>query len=203
MSVGTVPIEEAPIDAIPGGDPAAAIPVSLPQGGLTPEQLALAATAPPNANGDPVDKELAANPLPNAPLIPEPKNPIEVAAGNIKKVDELNAEQIKNAEEKTKLETQIATKSAEFKVAHEAELQKITQQQELHRQAAESQVTEARNKAESEPYHSYWESRSNGQKALIAVGLILNGVSWNPQHVNRGVQMLQDAMARGPLARGQ
>lgn len=194
MSVGEIPAE-VPIDAIPGGDPTAVLPP--PPSALPPmsvPELASAALPPPIAPVTPIDFALAEGASNLAAPVPvEPKTPVEATKQNLEKAKELGDEAAKIAEEKAANDIKLADETAKFKVQHQAELERLTQRQEAHRQEAEKVVTDMRAKAESMPYHTFFESRSNGQKALIGIGLILNGVSWNPQHVNRGIQMLEDA----------
>jgi hypothetical protein len=129
-----------------------------------------------------------------AKLIEEPKTPVEAADRNRADTEELGREKIRNAEEKAANDAKEAQLKATFKTEHEAALQKILDVQEQHRIAAEQAVTIARNKAEAAPYHSFFETRSIGQKAMIGIGLLLGGISWNENHVNRGEKMLDSAM---------
>ncbi len=123
-----------------------------------------------------------------------PKTPAEAAAQNAEDIKNAGAEKVAATEEKTKLDTQQAEERARFEQAKSEALTKIQTQQELHRQAAEAHVADVRAHAENEPYHTHWDSRSVGEKVAIAFGLIVGGVSWNENHVNRGVEMLNSAM---------
>lgn len=195
MSIGAIPIPPA---AIPPVDPVAELPpvapiAPLPGGNLTPEQLATAATVPLNPAASPLDAELAKLPPSAAPLPPEPKTPEEAAARNASTATAIGEEKVKNAEEKAANDVKTAEARKTYVDDFAKASQAILDRQEQQRQAAEQAVTVARNKAESEPYHTLWETRSIGQKVAIAFGLLVGGVSWNENHVNRGAAMLEAA----------
>lgn len=195
MSVGEVPIED--VDAISGPTPdlppVAPLP-PIPGGPLTAEQLAAAAAVPLNPAATPLDAELAKLPAAPAPVAAPPKTPEEAAARNAETATAIGDEKVKNAEEKAANDVKVAEKRKAFVDDHAVEFQKLLDRQEQHRQAAEQAITVARNKAETEPYHTLWETRGTGQKLAIAFGLIVGGISWNENHVSRGVQMLDSAM---------
>jgi hypothetical protein len=129
-----------------------------------------------------------------AKLIEEPKTPVEAADRNRADTEELGREKVRNAEEKAANDAKEAKLKETFKAEHEAALQKILDVQEQHRIAAQQAVTIARNKAETAPYHTLFETRTIGQTVAIGVGLLLGGISWNENHVNRGEAMLNSAM---------
>lgn len=173
--------------------PDVATPETPPSGDLTLEQEAAAATVPPPAFPDnPVDAALADAQAP--PAVVEPKTPVESAQQNLETAKKIGEEDVKNVEERNQLNAKLAEQRSKFVDEHAKEYSKLIAQQQLHRQAAQQEVIDARAAAENEPYHSYWESRTNGQKVAIALGQILGGVSWNPAHVNRAVTQLHDAM---------
>lgn len=178
----------------------------MPGGDLTAEQLAAAATVPRPAFPDnPIDAVLSAAPVtslaPPSPVVPgapppAPATPTDEAARNLAERRAVGEESVANATEKAALEKEKADKAEAFKAESAARLAKLQAEQELHRQAAAAHVADLRGQAESEPYHKFWETRSTGQEILTAIGLILGGVSWNANHVNRGVEMLNNAMNR-------
>lgn len=196
MSIGEVPSED--VDVISGSTPELppVAPLPIPGGSLTPEQLAAAATVPLTPTASPIDAELAKLPASAAPVVPEPKTPEEAAARNASKATEIGDETVKNAEEKAANDVEGAKARKTFTDDHAREFQKLLDRQEQHRQAAEQAVTVARNKAETEPYHTLWETRSIAQKLAISFGLLVGGVSWNENHVNRGEKMLEAATAQ-------
>ncbi len=200
MSIGAV--DETPesvdpnaVDAISGQLPPALQPppAAIPGGNLTPEQLAAAATVPLNPAASPLDAELAKLPASLPPQAPPPKTPVEAAARNVEEAAKIGEEKTVNAEEKAALDTKTAIARQTFLKDHGEAFQKVLDAQEQHRQAAEQAVTVARNKAETEPYHTLFETRSTAQKVAIALSLLVGGVSWNENHVNRGAQMLEAA----------
>ncbi len=199
MSIGAV--DETPesvdpnaVDAISGQlPPALQPPPPIPGGNLTPEQLAAAATVPLNPGASPLDAELAKLPASLPPAAPPPKTPVEAAARNVEEAAKIGEEKTVNAEEKAALDTKTAIARQTFLKDHGEAFQKVLDAQEQHRQAAEQAVTVARNKAETEPYHTLFETRSTAQKVAIALSLLVGGVSWNENHVNRGAQMLEAA----------
>jgi hypothetical protein len=158
-------------------------PPPVPGGQLTPDQLASAATGLPPSP-------------PPVPVVPPPTTPVEGAKQNAEKTAALGAEQVANAEEGAGLNTERAQLAETFKGEYAKALQDVLDRQAIHRQAAETAVTDARIKAESQPYHTYFESRTIGQNVATAIGLILGGISWNAGHVNRGVQLLETNMAQ-------
>ncbi len=185
------PAANLPVDALmsAASEPLPAVPP-------TPVDAALAPALPPQ--GGP-----ALSVLPPPVPVAAPTTPVEAAKGNVDKLAALDVEQQKIADEKTRLETEQATAKAEHDRQRSIALDKLTQQQEMHRVQAASAVAEARSKAESEPYHTLLESRSIGQNVATGIGLILGGVSWNANHVNRGVQMLEMAMRENEVLQRQ
>lgn len=176
------PAANLPLDALMAG--ASAPPPAVP---LTPVDTALATALPPD--GGP-----ALSALPPPPATPPPATPVEAAKRNVDELAKLDKEQETINAEKTRLETEQATAKAEHEKQKAEALGKLQARQEFHRTQAADAVAAARSEAESKPYHTFWESRSIGQNLSTAVGLILGGVSWNANHVNRGVQLLQHMM---------
>lgn len=194
-------LSDAPVTPIMEG----MVPPPPPPGGeLTPDQLMTVASAPPPAFPQ-TDVDAALAPYlaqqggPALALVPPPqseapKTPDEAAQQNLAAAKELGAEGVKNAEERTDLDQKAADEKAAFQAAHVEALKALQERQELHRQAAEANVAEARAKAETQPYHTLWETRNTGEKVAIGIGLLLGGVSWNANHVNRGAEMLDRAI---------
>lgn len=179
MSIGAIPIPPVAAALPP---PVAAEPVPV-----APIAPAVPVAAPPVAVTPTVE------PVQPAPIEP-PKTPVEAADINRAETEKLGREKVANAEEKAANDAKEAALKQTFVAEHQAALQKILDTQEQHRIAAEKAITVARNKAETEPYHTFFETRSIGQKAAIGIGLLLGGISWNENHVNRGEAMLNSAM---------
>jgi hypothetical protein len=174
-------------------------PPPAPVANLPLDALMAAASAPPPvAPTAPVDAALASV-LPPPEVVPgavpgAPATPVEAAKKTVGEVDALGREIQQLGDERTDLEKQQADQKAQLAREKETALAALQQRQELHRTQAADAVAEARSKAESQPYHTFWESRSIGQNVATAIGLILGGVSWNPNHVNRGVALLEKMM---------
>jgi hypothetical protein len=176
-------------------------PPPTPGGELTLDQLAAAATVPRPAFPDnALDAAISQTPPLGAPLTPptpvQPATPTEALAQDASATRANGAEQAANATEKAGIDEQRAQDEAKYKEDHARAMREILARQESHRTAAESRVVDARAKAESAPYHTLFEDSSTGQNVVRAIGLILGGVSWNPAHVNRGVQLLETSMAQ-------
>lgn len=183
------------LNDVPFAEVAVPPPPPVPGGDLNIDQLMTAALPPPVSATD-LDTELAmAAPLPvapvAAPVVPPP--PVEAAAQNLQQARAVGDEQVAVATEKAQLDTAAADEKAAEQQAHAARVAEFTARHEQHRAEADAAIAERRAKAEAEPFHTLWESRTAGQKASIALGVILGGVSWNANHVNRGVEMLNRA----------
>jgi hypothetical protein len=180
------------------------LPTAIPP--LPVDALAAAASAPPPVAGDAVDAAVA--PLlppaggPALSLVPPPPpeappgTPSEQAARNVTLADEIGAEGVANATEKAGLDQRKADEEAKVAAEREKRLGELVARQEVHRQAAEARTADARAKAEAEPFHTFWETRSIGQNIATGIGLILGGISWNANHVNRGVDLLERMMSQ-------
>jgi hypothetical protein len=181
------PVANLPLDAL-----MAAASAPPPVAPTAPVDAALAPVLPPQ--GGPA---LSVLPPPEAVpgVVPgAPATPVEAAKKTVGEVDALGREIQQLGDKRTELETQQADEKKRLATERETALAALQQRQELHRTQAADAVAEARSKAESQPYHTFWESRSIGQNVATAIGLILGGVSWNPNHVNRGVALLEKMM---------
>jgi hypothetical protein len=129
--------------------------------------------------------------IPPAPAAsPPPASPVEAAQRSAEERRALGQEEVEQARDKADEDTERAKQEADFRDAAAQRLKELQARQELHRQAADAHYADVRAKAEGEPFHTFMESRTGGQKAAIAIGLLLGGVSWNQNNVNSGAQML-------------
>jgi hypothetical protein len=193
LNLPPAPAPPAPGAAPPAGRrPPVPPATAAPGGDLSLLQLATAATVPPNAGGDAVDRELAAASAAGAAPAAKPG---DLAAGAARAAA-AEADQEAALRKQGEIEQQtLAAESAEKRRAADEALKRQAAQ-EAARAASDAQIQAAREKAQKEPYHSFWADRSLGQRALAMLGIILGGVSWDKNNRNEAVDVLNQAIAR-------
>lgn len=177
-----------------GGLPAGLQP---PPGAAQPAPVAAPAGGPPMAapapSVAPPAAPVAALPPAGPPATVAPADPAQAAAAEAAALPALQAEE-KAARTSLVLE-EVGAKAdlAAEKDREAGELVALQGRQALARERAQGEVNLRRQKAETEPFTTLAGTRSIGQKILTAVGLLLGGVDWNSNHINRAAETLADA----------
>lgn len=125
--------------------------------------------------------------------VPPAVNPVQEAQRIVQQTQQLGKEEVANQTEKSALEQQQAKQKELFDQASEKALGEFQQRQELHRQAAQAQIDNLRNEYETKPFTSLWSRLSTGQRVATALSVLAAGISWNSNHTNRALDMLDKA----------
>lgn len=186
IPAGTFTSNDQPPDLsiIPPQDPAAIA--------QAPAAAPVAAAPPPVA---PAPAPVAAQPVPGIDPTAnfQPQSPVEAAQGVANETRKLGQEEVQLAGTKTQLEQDQAAKKQAFDEASAKALEQFQQRQALHREAAQAQVDNLRNQYETQPFTSLWSKLSTGQRVATALSVLASGISWNSNHTNRALDMLDKA----------
>jgi hypothetical protein len=160
------------LDTVPAGPAPAPVPAGPP------------ATLPP-----PVP---APAPVQTAPA-PLPTDPAAVARQGLADTNAATNESVQAAKTKADLDAQQAQAKADFDRQNAEALAKFQADQVKHRADADAEIASKRAAFENAPFRSLWSTRTAGQKAEIALGLLAGGISWNSNHTNRAIDILNQA----------
>jgi hypothetical protein len=187
------------VQDVAGPLPTTAIPVQP-----SPDQFAPPPVAPPFTTpippaavaGSPAAAPIPAAPPPEIPIeadVPTPTNPVQAAQQISRQTTEVGKEEVANQQQKTVLDQEQAAKKQAFDEANAQALETFQKQQALHREAATAQVQNLQNQYESQPFTSLWSKLSTGQRVATALSVLAAGISWNSNHTNRALDMLDKA----------
>ena len=182
-----------PDPAVIGASPADAPVAALPPPGSAPVPGNV--VAPPPVPGPPVAAPIASQPIPGIDPTQsfQPQSPVEAAQGLAQDQRKLGAEEVQLSQQKTQLEQDQAAKKQAFDEANAQALEQFQKQQALHREAATAQIDNLRNKYETQPFTSLWSKLGTGQRVATALSVLAAGISWNSNHTNRALDMLDKA----------
>jgi hypothetical protein len=199
-------LDQDQVDAVSGplGGGPEPQPAAMPGGELTPDQLALASTVPPNPAGDQVDQTLAANPIP-------PKPPEASATGKPPTIQEQEragmterdrlTEQSVQAEQKAHearakaAEATQAQADTEARIAqeHAQHQQEIVNQANARTQAWMDSAQGAAAKYSQMGLHDYWQDKSTFNKVLAKLSVLTGSLAGKE---NPGLNMLNQDIER-------
>jgi len=165
---------------------------------LTPEltQQAQAIPTPGTAQAPSQPQLMQPQGIPAATPVPATAptaDPVQQSQQNLQQTKAIGQERVANAQEAQAINVKAADDKAKFDEAHAAAMAKLQADHAKHRATADAEIAKKRAAFESTPWTSHWESRTAGQKAMIGLGLLFSGISWNSNHVNRGVEILNQA----------
>lgn len=83
---------------------------------------------------------------------------------------------------------------SDFEVANNQERQRQANERQVSVDKAKKIADDDAQKVKNFKFTDWWESRSNGQKFLAGLGVILSGVSWEKNHVNGAMATIQQSI---------